>query len=220
MKPTIVLLIVIVSVAVSCQLQGTDNIKQVKPVFDSFQGKDGINSRFSDEYEKCRSLISRQSFKDAEDFCRLSLSYAEELPNENYLKRYNAQKAVGTVLLRRIQPSDAIQFLEEALMTGKRVPDDTNLELGEVYFLLGQAHYQLHNLDKTLDFYARAEDTYRSAFQNVDDNEIRSRYAGMLLWILEIHSVVLEEANMKDEAVEVELRIYKTRKEYAKYLKN
>ena len=98
--------------------------------------------------------------------------------------------------------------------------DDSNAEMGERYFLLGQAIRQLGKINEAKQYYDKAENTYRTAFNEMGDSDIREFCPKPIVNILEAHLVLLNDAGLKEEAAKIEKRLAETKIEFAKFLEN
>jgi tetratricopeptide (TPR) repeat protein len=176
------------------------------------------NKLYFSEEEKCRKLTSSRSFFEAEDSCRLAISYAEKLPKESYLERSSAYESLAYVFIWLKKSDQAISLLNRSLEIGKHVIDDTDAETGELYFLLGQAYHQLGKLNEARDYYTKAESSYRIAFKKINDDEIGGHYPKSIINILEAHLILLENAGFIDEAAKIEKRLAETKIEFARFL--
>jgi tetratricopeptide (TPR) repeat protein len=175
---------------------------------------------YFDANEKCHDLINEKNFAQAEISCKRAISLAESLPKDSYLERKSAYESLAIVLLRQRRAEEAIPLLNKSLDVAKPVIDDTDAETGELYFWLGQANQQLGKVEIASDYYTKAENTYRTAFKEIEDDEIRQHYPKPILNILEAHLILLNKSGLKEESTKIEKRISETKLEFAKYLKN
>jgi tetratricopeptide (TPR) repeat protein len=178
------------------------------------------NKLYFAEDEKCRNLIRARNFAQAEISCRLAISLAEKLPKDRYLERSSAHLALAVVLLWQAKAEQAIPLLNRSLEIAKPFMDDTNAEMGERYFFLGQANHQLGKINEAKQYYDRAENTYRTAFREMGDSDIRELYPKPIVSILQAHLVLLNDAGLKEEAAKIEKRLAETKIEFAKFLEN
>lgn len=176
------------------------------------------NKLYFAEAEKCRNLTRAGSFSEAETSCRLAISYAEKLPKDRYLERSSAYESLAYTLLWQRKSEEAILLLNKSLEIGKSVIDDTDAETGERYFLLGQANHQLGKVNEAGKYYTKAENTYRTAFKKINDDEIGGHYPKPIINILEAHLLLLKAAGLNEEAAKVEKRLAETKIEFAKFL--
>lgn len=177
------------------------------------------NKAYFSEAERCRKFLNSKSYAQAKAACELSVMLAEKLPKSSYLERHSAYKMLGLAFIRQRKAQEAITYLEKSLQAGKSNLDDTNSETGEVYFLLGQANQLLENTELASDYYTKAENTFRFAFVEIDDDDVRFDYVRILGNILETHIVLAENANLKEKSEKYKKRFADFRIEFAKYLK-
>jgi tetratricopeptide (TPR) repeat protein len=202
------------------EVQVLTDKKEIDALLKKEREETRINKLYFAEEEKCRNLTRVRMFAEAETSCRLAISYSEKLPKDRYLERSSALESLAYVLLWQRKSDEAILFLNKSLEVGKPVIDDTDAEIGERYFLLGQAYHQLGNVNKAREYYIKAENTYRTAFKKINDDEIGGHYPKPIVNILEAHLVLLKTALLTEEATKVEKRLAETKIEFAKFLEN
>lgn len=218
MKNILVISILFLSLQVSFGQEVLDQ-KEAERIYKESILEGKSSKAYFTEDEKCRKLFRARNYALAETSCRRSVSLAEKLPKSRYMEKHSAYKVLGVVLLWQRKAREAIQFLEKSLEIAKPNLDDTNAETGEVYFFLGQANHLLEKIEIAKGFYTKAESVYRFAFEGINADEIRFPYAKSITNILEAHLILLENAEMKDDAAQIEKRLTETKKEFAKYLK-
>lgn len=178
------------------------------------------NKLYFAEDEKCRNLIRAKDFVQADTSCRLTVSLAEKLPKDRYLERSSAYVSLAVVLLWQRKATEAIALLNQSLEVAKPILDDTDAETGERYFLLGQANHQLGKINEAGEYYIKAENTYRTAFKEMGDSDIREFYPKPIVNILQAHLILLKNAQLNEEAAKVEKRLAETKVEFAEFLEN
>ncbi len=180
-----------------------------------------INGKISQEYfaedKRCRQFIRERDYVKAEKSCRTAVLLVEKFPKNRIMERFSAYQSVGITLLRQQKPKDAIPFFEKSLVVAKLQLDDTDSETGEIYFLIGQAHHLLKDVEKARDYYTKAENAFRAAFKKIDDDEIRGYYPKVIKNILESHLVLLENEGLKEESAKMRLCLEDFRREFAAY---
>lgn len=170
------------------------------------------------ENDKCRQLYRDKKYSEAETSCKLAVSIAEQLPKTRYMEKHSAYRMLGATLLWERKFEESIVYFNKALEIGKPNVDDNNAETGEVYYFIGQANYLLGRVDAAREFYVKAENSYRAAFKEMGDSEIREFYPKPIISILQAHLILLEDAGMKEESAKVEKRLAETKIEFAKYI--
>lgn len=168
--------------------------------------------------DKCRALMKERKWNEAETACKLAISIAERLPENRYMEKYSAYKAVSYSLLYLKQSQASIEYSKKALEAAKDKIDDSDSETGEIYFLLGAANHNLWNLDKASEYFTKAEETYRNAFDKIDDDEIRQPYPQMIKTILQSHLITADEAGDKNKIEAIKKRLSELKRQYSKFL--
>lgn len=170
--------------------------------------------------DECRKLYGEKDYFEAEKSCKLAVSIAEKLPQSRFMEKHAAYRMFGLTLLWQRKYDEAISNFNKALEVGKPKVDDTDAETGEVYYLLGQANHLLGRIEAAKDFYIKAENTYRTAFKEMGDSEIRGFYPKPIINILEAHLILVKDAGLTEEAGKIEKRLAETKIEFAKFLEN
>jgi tetratricopeptide (TPR) repeat protein len=199
-------------------VEATTNPKKIAEILQKNREDVKANQIYFAEANKCRQFTQAGIFKEAEISCRTVITYAENLPKDRFLERSSAYEGLACVLLWEKKIDEAIILLKKSLETRKLVSDDSDAEVGGLYFLLGQAFHLLNKVDEAEGFYNKAENTYRIAFKNINDDEIGGPYPKSLVMILEAHLVLLKKAGLNEEAAKVEKRLTETKVEFAKFL--
>ena len=178
-----------------------------------------INKAYFAQDKNCRKLIGERELVKAEASCRLAISLVEKLPKEQILERSSARVSLAVTLLWQRKIEEAILLINKSIEIGKPVIDDSDAEMGERYFLLGQAYHIQSNVSEAAKYYTRAENTYRTAFKEMGDSDIRGFYPKPIINILKAHLVLLENAGDAESAAVVEKRLAATKIEFAEFLK-
>lgn len=168
--------------------------------------------------DKCRALMKERKWKEAEQVCKLAVLIAEKLPENRAMEKHSAYIAVSYTLLYLKQHQASIEYSNKALNVTKDQIDESDSETGEIYFLLGAANHNLWNLDKASEYFTKAEETYRRAFDAIDDDEIRQPYPQMIKNILQSHLVTAEEAGDKNKIEAIKKRLSELKRQYSKFL--
>lgn len=177
-----------------------------------------ISKLYFAEIDKCRTLLAVGSFVDGETVCGKAAAIAEKFPAGRKLEKSSAYTYTGIAQLRQEKTEAALANFEKAMTIANRSDDDA--DKGDLYFLIGQAHYQADRTEKAREFYSKAEATIRAAFVHIEDDEIRGFYPKRIRRILNAHIALLEDNALRDEAVKMQKRLEDFEKEFAKYLED
>lgn len=192
--------------------------KEIEAILRKARSETRANKAYFAEDAKCRNLVKTREWVKAELSCRRAISLVEKLPMQHVLERSSSRLALAVTLLWRKKLEEAISLIHKSIQIGKSIIDDSDAEMGERYFLLGQAHHLRNNIDEAVSFYLKAENTYRTAFKKMGDSDIRGFYPKPIVNILEAHLVLLQNSGRTDAASIVEKRLVKTRVEFAEFL--
>jgi tetratricopeptide (TPR) repeat protein len=193
--------------------------KEAAAILKKAQEETRANRAYFTEDEKCRNLIKSREWVKAELSCRTAITLVEKLPKQHVLERSSARLALAVALLWQRKIGEAIPLINASIDIGKSVIDDSDAEMGERYFLLGQAYHLLGTVDDAAKYYTRAESTYRTAFKEMGDSDIRGFYPKPIVNILEAHLALLQNAGRTEAAATIEKRLAATRIEFAEFLK-
>jgi hypothetical protein len=87
---------------------------------------------------------------------------------------------------------------------------DRNAEVGQLYWDIAMAHHSLRDLGKALEFYRKAEKTYRVAYAAIDPEKvtedgvaIKKSYLRALKKIFQAHILAADQAGATSEAEEI-----------------
>ena len=198
----------------------TTNPKKIDAILKKNQEETKANKLYYSEEERCRNLINARTFGEAELSCNLAISLVDKLPADQGLAKSSSRVALAVVMLWQKKPNEAISLLNTSFELAKSIIDDTDAETGERYFLMGQAYHLLANVDEAKKYYNKAENTYRTAFKEMGDSDIREFYPKPIINILTAHLLLLKNAGLNDDAARVEKRLATTKIEFAEFLKN
>ena len=179
---------------------------------------DKARKLYFDEDRKCRDLTKARVFFAAETSCRLVITYAEKLSEDSYISKSSAYSLLALVFLWQEKSVEAIPLLNKSLELRNRISDETDAEIGEIYFLLGISNFQLGKTKEAREYYTKAETVYRTAFKEMGDSEIREFYPPSIINILEAHLNLLKNAGLDEEAVIIEKRLAEAKIEFAEFL--
>ncbi|HMO79808.1 MAG TPA: tetratricopeptide repeat protein [Pyrinomonadaceae bacterium] len=178
------------------------------------------NRLYFDEADRCRKLNSEQKYDEAIVVCKRSIVYAEKLPASRVLERQAGYIQIGIAYLRKRKPNEALEYFEKGFVVGESLLDETDVETGEIYFLIGQAHHIDKNIERASEFYDKAETSVRAAFDEMgeDGDEFRARYPKIVWYILEAHLMLFEEIEEHERAEAIRKRTREFEIAFRKYL--
>lgn len=218
---TFVFSVIILAIAVSFSFgQEIRDQKEAERIY-RLSLEQGKNNRlFFNEMNRCQKLNREQEYDHAIASCKRAIVLSEKLPANQILERQSGYIQVGIAYLRKEQPKNALEFFEKGLLIGRSVLDETDVETGEIYFLIGQAHHIDKNTERASEFYDRAERSVRLAFDEIGDDgeEMRRRYPKIIRHILEAHLILLEESEEVEKAEAIKKRINEFETAFRKYL--
>ncbi len=197
----------------------TTDKRQVEAILKKQREATRINQAYFAEDEKCRLLLKASDWAKAEASCRLAITLVEKLPKEHVLERSSSRLALAIALLFQRKADEAITLLNVSLEIGKPILDDTDAETGERYLFLGHAHRLVGDFEASAKFYTKAETTYRTAFRDIGDSELRRPYARSIISVLQAHVSLIQTSGNESAASLVEKRLADAKNEFGEYLK-
>lgn len=195
--------------------------KEAERIYRESLEQSKYNKLYFDEADRCRQLNREQKHQEAILSCRRSIAYAEKLPAGQVLERQAGYIQVGIAFLRQKRPKEALNYFEKGVVIGRSVLGESDVETGEIYFLIGQAHHIDGNTATASEFYDRAERTIRAAYDEMgeDGEELRERYPRIIWHVLEAHLMLLEEADEEEKMTALRKRLHEFELAFQKYLK-
>ncbi len=224
LRTTLVLGFIIVSnltVAYSQKVtvKATTDKKEIAAILAKEREETRINQAYFAEHDRCRDFLRVQEWAKAESSCRAAITLVEKLPKEHLLERSSVRESLAIALLWQRRPEEAIGLLERSLEISKSILHDSDAEKGDVYLLLGHAYRSLNDIDHARSYYERAEKTYRLAFVQIGNDEIRFPYGARIKNIVEAHYNLVKSAGLVDDAEKLRIRLAQVEKEFPQYLK-
>jgi len=209
-----------------CFGQTVTNQKEAEKIYkDSLEENKNAKAYYAED-EKCRVLLRMKSYADAEISCKRAVAFAEKLPQRRYLDKATAYERLGIAFLGQQKADGAILYFNKALEARGSKPDAAanasdagDSEIGDLYFLIGQANHLSGKIDQARESYTKAENIYRAAFKHYADTpEVAGDIPPVIKNILETHLVLVENAGLKEEAEKIKQRLALFTKEFAEFL--
>ncbi len=170
--------------------------------------------RFSAQEDKCRDMVKSRKWKEAEAVCKVAVQLADQFTSDRELEQMGAYEMFGHVLMGQERYQEAITYYSRANEIARPRLNDTNAEVGRLYWDMGIAYHSLRNLDKAREFYRKAEKTYQFAYSKINPEEvtedgimIKQGYMRSLKQILQYHIRAAEQAEAAAEAAELKKQL-------------
>lgn len=140
------------------------------------QKKDlGLQNYVSAE-KKCHQSIDKENWKVAESICKNALALANRLTNENKSEKMRAFENYAFTLFSQYKFQLALNNYTKAFEIGKTFLTESDAALGYAYFNLGRTNQGLSKPDKAVDYYQKAEQIYRVAYEKANDAELKTKH--------------------------------------------
>lgn len=166
-----------------------------------------LAQRFSAQEDKCCDMVKSQKWKEAEAVCKVAVQLADQFTTDRELEKMGAYEMFGHVLMGQERYQEALSYYSRANEIARPRLNDTNAEVGRLYWDMGIAYHSLRNLDKAREFYRKAEKTYQSAYSAINPEEVteegvqmKAGYMRSLKRILQYHIRAAEQAEAATEA--------------------
>jgi len=160
--------------------------------------------------DKCRDLVTRQKWKDAEDSCMVIVRVADQLSDARSLERMGAYELFGHVLRGQKRFKEALEYYNRALDAVSSRLTENDAELGRLYGDMAIAFHLMRDLDKAREFYKKAERIYQLAHTSIGDGDsdewverTKQQYMKSLKRLLEYHLLAAEDAGAFSEIEEI-----------------
>lgn len=173
------------------------------PSRQEYEEQDELAGRYFVGADRCRDLVKRQRWKEAEEVCMTVVRVADQLSKERALEKMGAYEMFGYVLMGQNRPREALAYYSRARDAVRTKLDDSDAEMGRLYADIGIAHHALRELDKAREMYRRSAETYRCAIVEIDNEEFAKGYRASLKKILEYHLIAAEQAGETAEVEEI-----------------
>lgn len=223
MKVLVLAFFLIASVTVShaqtVEVTVTTDQKAVASILKKEREATRINQAYFAEDETCRNLLKASEWVKAENSCRTAITLVEKLPKEHVLERSSSRLTLAVALLFQRRAKEAIPLLNASLEIGKPILDDTDAETGERYLFLGHAHRIKGDVEVSAGYYTRAETTYRLAFKEIGDSDLRRPYARSIISILQAHISLFRSVGNESSALILEKKLTDAKTELAAFLR-
>lgn len=172
-----------------------------------YAAREAQNRNYILEEDKCRNLLQRREWKQAEEVCRAAVTLANRLSDEQGLTKMGAYENVGHAFLAQQRYTEALEWYSQALSLAQVSLKETDAELAYAYRNLGMANHGLRNLSRSLQLYKKAEVTLRRARENIQSPDLKLPYESALTEIEQYHLLAAQEAGDAAEIQDIKRRL-------------
>jgi len=174
---------------------------------DVYERQQKLAAQYFKQDDKCRELLTRQKWKEAEKVCKAAVALADRLEDGRKLEKMGAYQNVGYVLLYQNRSSEALEYFSRAFDFARSRLGDNDADLGYAYRNLAIANHRLNNLDKARELYGKAEKTLQLAHATIGSDDLKQRYLLGLKEVLKEHLLAAEQAGAQAEVEEIKKRL-------------
>jgi TonB family protein len=160
---------------------------------------------FSQE-KKCRELVNKASYADAETACKPLIALAEKLPTERQMERITAYQYTGHALFGEKRFSDALTFYQHELAIAQTALNPTDAELAYAYRDVARGLHGTGDLSHARSSYEQAESTLKRAQEHIGSAFLQNEYAKTMKSILRDHAFLLRQMGDESGAETVDKR--------------
>lgn len=172
-----------------------------------YEEQEQVAERYFVEEKKCRELVRRQKWDEAEKVCMVAVRIADQLAKERSLEKMSAYQMYGYALMELKRAQEALTYFTRALDAVRAKTDEKGAEVARLYGDIAIAHHALRELDKAREMYRKSAATYQLAITDIDDEEFAKRYRASLKKLLEYHLIAAEQAGATTEVEEIKKTI-------------
>lgn len=172
-----------------------------------YEEQEQVVERYFVEEKKCRDLVKRQKWDEAESVCMIVVRTADQLSKERSLEKMGAYQMFGYALMGQHRPQDALAYFTRALDAVRAKTDEKGAEVARLYGDIAIAHHALRDLSKAREMYRKSAETYQLAITDIDDEEFAKLYRASLKKLLEYHLIAAEQAGATAEMEEIKKTI-------------
>lgn len=172
-----------------------------------YEEQEQVAERYFAEEKRCRDLVKRQKWDEAEKVCMVVVRTADKLSKERSLEKMGAYQMYGYALMGLNRPQEALTYYSRALEAVHVRLEQKGAELARLYGDIAIAHHALRDLDKARAMYRKSAETYQLAITDIDDEEFAKHYRASLKKLLEYHLIAAEQAGATVEMEEIKKTI-------------
>lgn len=157
--------------------------------------------------KKCDQSIDTENWKIAETLCKNALLLANRLSDKNKSEKMQAYENYAFTLFSQYKFQPALDNYIKAFEIGKTFLTETDGDLAYAYLNLGRASQGLSKLEKALEYYQKAEQIYRAAYEKATDPESKTKYKSSIRRTLILQQFVAQYINDENKIKEIEKKL-------------
>jgi TonB family protein len=162
------------------------------------------SDRYFKQEEKCRGLLQRGQYTDAEQACTPLVELANQMPAERRMERLTAYQYAGHAEFGQKKFPDALSFYKQELGIADVALKPTEAELGYAYRDVARGLRGTGDLQQARTQYERAIKTLESAHDNIESEFLKNKYLGTLKSVLREYALVLRQTGDEGAAGDAE----------------
>ena len=163
-------------------------------------------SRSNTETVKCRDLLKKTAYAEAETICRSALALALALPARKKAERLAAYENYGLGLYFQEKYESAELNFKKALDFGQSLPAHSPA-VGNVYFNLGRTNQKMEELDRAEEYFLAAENVYRKAYLKTASRKLKKDYRDYIGTLLMLRSAIASQLGDVKKQKEIQTAI-------------
>lgn len=159
---------------------------------------------YTDAENKCDQSIKKENWKTAELLCKNALRLANQLADKNKPEKMRAYENYAYVLFSQSKFQFALNNFTKAFEIGKTFLTENDSDLAYAYLNLGRANQGLSKLEKAVEYYKKAEQIYRNAYEKDSDSESKAKLKDSIKRTLILQryiAAILNDENLFKEVV-------------------
>jgi TonB family protein len=150
------------------------------------------------QMKKCRELLNKDGYADAEASCKALVELADKLPTERQMERITAYQYTGHAFFGQRKFADALTFYQHELTIAQAALKPTDAELAYAHRDVARGFHGTGDLPRARSSYEQAESTLERAQEHIGSAFLQNEYAKTMKSILRDHAFLLRQ--MGDES--------------------
>lgn len=145
------------------------------------------------QQKKCRELVNKNAYADAEANCTPLIDLAETLPKERRMERITAYQYTGHAFFGQKKFNDALRFYQQELAIAQAALKPTDAELAYAYRDVARGFHGTGDLPQARSSYEQAEKTLQLAQEHIGSAFLQNEYAKTMKSLLRDHAFLLRQ---------------------------
>ncbi len=157
-------------------------------------GEEEASDRYFKAEEKCRDLLQRRQYSDAEPVCTPLVQLAGKLPEQRRLERVTAYQYAGHSEFGQKKFADALGLYKQEVAIAETALKPTDAELAYAYRDVARALHGTGDLQQAKTYYERSVKTLETAHDHIESEFLKNKYSRTLKSVLRDYAALLRQS--------------------------